>query len=154
MGESERIEHEAAAWLARRDRADWSAREQRAFAAWCDAATAHRVAYLRLDAAWKAADRLKAIGAGVVAGDMPAPGEWNWSRFNSPEFETLYNQASSELDPAKRRQEIIECQKLMDKNSAFVWLTNEASAVISRSWLKPASIPGWIDWQYADFSAA
>ncbi|MEO8856613.1 MAG: ABC transporter substrate-binding protein [Burkholderiaceae bacterium] len=80
-------------------------------------------------------------------------GEWNWSRFNSPEFEKLYNEASSELDPAKRRVEIIDCQKLMDKSSAFVWLTNEASAVISRSWLKPASIPGWIDWQYADFSA-
>lgn len=80
-------------------------------------------------------------------------GEWNWSRFNSPEFETLYNTAASELDPAKRRQEIIDLQKMMDKSSAFVWLTNEASAVVTRSWLKPASIPGWIDWQYADFSA-
>ena len=81
-------------------------------------------------------------------------GEWNWSRFNSPEFETLYNTAASELDPAKRRQEVIDLQKLMDKSSAFVWLTNEASAIVTRSWLKPASIPGWIDWQYADFSAA
>ena len=80
-------------------------------------------------------------------------GEWNWSRFNSPEFETLYNTASSELDPAKRRQEIIDLQKLMDKSSAYVWLTNEAAAVVSRSWLKPAAIPGWIDWQYADFTA-
>ena len=80
-------------------------------------------------------------------------GEWNWSRFNSPEFETLYNTASSELDPAKRRQQIIDLQKLMDKSSAYVWLTNEAAAVVSRSWLKPAAIPGWIDWQYADFTA-
>jgi len=80
-------------------------------------------------------------------------GEWNWSRFNSPEFEALYNTASSELDPAKRRQQIIDLQKLMDKSSAYVWLTNEASAVVSRSWLKPAAIPGWIDWQYSDFSA-
>ncbi len=80
-------------------------------------------------------------------------GEWNWSRFNSPEFETLYNNASSELDPVKRRVMIIDAQKLMDKSSAFVWLTNEASAVVTRSWLKPASIPGWIDWQFSDFSA-
>ena len=80
-------------------------------------------------------------------------GEWNWSRFNSPEFETLYNTASSELDPVKRRNEIIDLQKMMDKSSAFVWLTNEAAAVVSRSWLKPAAIPGWIDWQYADFTA-
>ena len=80
MGESEHIEREAAAWLARRDRADWSTRDQRAFAAWCDAATAHRVAYLRLDAAWSGADRLKAVGAGVATGEMPARGDWNWSR--------------------------------------------------------------------------
>lgn len=80
MGDSEHIEREAAAWLARRDRADWSPRDQRAFAAWCDAATAHRVAYLRLDAAWSQADRLKAVGAGVAAGAMPARGDWNWSR--------------------------------------------------------------------------
>ena len=79
-------------------------------------------------------------------------GEWNWSRFNSPEFEMLYNTASSELDPAKRRQQIIDLQKLMDKSSAFVWLTNESAAVVSRSWLKPAAIPGWIDWQFADFT--
>ena len=80
MGDSEKIEREAAAWLARRDRTDWSARDQRAFAAWCDAATAHRVAYLRLDAAWSGADRLRAVGAGVAAGQMPARGDWNWSR--------------------------------------------------------------------------
>ena len=80
-------------------------------------------------------------------------GEWNWSRYNSPEFEALYNSASSEMDPTKRRQMVLDMQRTMDKSSAFVWLTNEASAVVSRSWLKPASIPGWIDWQYSDFSA-
>ena len=79
-------------------------------------------------------------------------GEWNWSRFNSPEFETLFNNASSEMDVAKRRNMVLDAQKAMDKSAAFVWLTNEASAVIHRSWLKPASIPGWIDWQYADFT--
>lgn len=85
---------------------------------------------------------------------MPAQvGEWNWSRFNSPEFATLYNNAAAELDPAKRRQMVIDAQKLMDKSAAYVWLTNESSAVIHKSWLKPASIPGWIDWQYADFKS-
>jgi transmembrane sensor len=80
MGKIERIERDAAGWLARRDRADWSARDELAFAAWRDAETAHCVAYLRLDAAWRGADRLKAVGAGVGAGEMPARGEWNWSR--------------------------------------------------------------------------
>ena len=96
MGESERIEREAAGWLARRDRADWSSRDELAFAAWCDAATAHRVAYLRLDAAWNHAGRLKAVGAGVVAGDMPARGDWNWSR---PTMDHAAGAASA-LNPA------------------------------------------------------
>jgi transmembrane sensor len=80
MDESERIEREAAAWLARRDGDDWSPRDELAFLAWRDAATAHIVAYLRLDAAWHGADRLKAVGAGVDAGSLPARGDWNWSR--------------------------------------------------------------------------
>lgn len=79
-------------------------------------------------------------------------GDWNWSRWNSPEFEELYNKAAAEMDMAKRRQLVIEAQQLMDKSSAFVWLTNEANTVVHRSWLKPASVPGWIDWQYAEFT--
>ena len=96
MGESERIEREAAGWLARRDRTDWSTRDELAFAAWRDAETAHRVAYLRLDAAWRGADRLKAVGAGVGAGDMPARGDWNWSR---PSVDQASGAASA-LNPA------------------------------------------------------
>ncbi|MEO7938029.1 MAG: hypothetical protein ABIR55_05365, partial [Burkholderiaceae bacterium] len=68
------------------------------------------------------------------------------------EFETLYNKAASEMDAAKRRQLVVEMQQLMDKSSAFVWLTNEANTLAYRSWIKPASVPGWIDWQYADFT--
>lgn len=80
-------------------------------------------------------------------------GNWNWSRWNSPEFEGLFKSADSETDPAKRRLMVMDMQKAMDKTSAYVWLTNEASALVHRSWLKPASVPGWADWQYADFSA-
>jgi peptide/nickel transport system substrate-binding protein len=85
-----------------------------------------------------------------VAGQI---GNWNWQRWNSPEFDALYTQAAGELDPAKRRQQVIDAQKVMDKSSAFVWLTNEANAVVSRSWLKPAAVPGWLDWQYDEFDA-
>lgn len=80
MDESTRIEREAAAWLARRDGDDWSARDEGAFLAWRDAATAHLVAFLRLETAWRGADRLRAVGAGVGAGNVPARGDWNWSR--------------------------------------------------------------------------
>ncbi len=81
-------------------------------------------------------------------------GNWNWSRWNSPEFDALFKSADSEIDPAKRRQMVIDMQKAMDKSGAYIWLTNGASALVHRSWLRPASIPGWADWQYADFSAA
>ena len=80
-------------------------------------------------------------------------GNWNWSRWNSAEFDALFKSADSETDPAKRRAMVVDMQKAMDKTSAYVWLTNEASALVHRSWLKPASIPGWADWQYTDFSA-
>ena len=80
-------------------------------------------------------------------------GEWNWSRWNSAEFDGLFKAAGGETDPAKRRAMVVDMQKAMDKTSAYVWLTNEASALVHKSWLKPASVPGWGDWQYADFSA-
>ena len=78
-------------------------------------------------------------------------GVWNWSRWNSPEFDRLYTEAADELDVAKRRDKVIEIQRLMDQSAAFVWLTNGANAVVRRNWLKPAAVPGWVDWQYAGF---
>lgn len=83
-GTSSQIERTAAAWLARRDRTDWSADDQAAFAAWLAADTAHRVAYLRLAAVWRDAARLKVMGAGVVPGPVPERGAWR----NSPWFAT------------------------------------------------------------------
>lgn len=80
-------------------------------------------------------------------------GNWNWQRFANPTFDMLVNEAAGELDPVKRAALIIAAQKEMDKSAAFVWLTNNAALVAHRSWLKPASIPGWLDWQYANFAA-
>ena len=42
----------------------------------------------------------------------------------------------------------------MDKSAAYVWLTNETNTLVHRSWMRPAGVPGWIDWQYDDFGAA
>ena len=81
-------------------------------------------------------------------------GDWNWQRWNSPEFDALYAQSAGEVDPAKRRQLVIDAQRLMDKSAAFVWLTNEANTLVHRNWIRPAAVPGWIDWQYDDFGAA
>jgi len=77
MSEAERIEAAAADWLARRDNDNWTEQEQRALDAWLQASTAHRIAYLRLDSAWRGADGLAELpGASVVARRRP------WGRFS------------------------------------------------------------------------
>lgn len=65
------IEQTAAAWLARRDGGAWSDAEQAALERWLQLDTAHRVAFLRLQAAWSAAGRLRALGAGARTGPPP-----------------------------------------------------------------------------------
>lgn len=60
------IEQQAAAWLARKDGDRWCAAEQTQLDQWLGLATAHRVAYLRLAAAWSKADQL-APGAPMPA---------------------------------------------------------------------------------------
>lgn len=76
MDSSIRIERAAAAWLARRDAGGWAARDQAELDDWLAASTAHRVAWLRLQAAWHESGRLKALGAGLPAGQVPAAGRW------------------------------------------------------------------------------
>ena len=76
MASSRQIELVASAWLARRDGNGWSAHDQLQLDAWLQEAIAHRVAYLRLDAAWRQSDRLKALGAGMPAGRVPERGAW------------------------------------------------------------------------------
>ncbi|MBB5940570.1 FecR domain-containing protein [Xanthomonas sp. 3307] len=70
--ESWAIEALAAQWLTRRESGNWSEADQAELDAWLDASTAHRVAFLRLDVAWNEAARLRALGAGIPAG-QPAP---------------------------------------------------------------------------------
>ena len=57
-GSADRIEREAAAWLAQRDGGARNAQQESDFEAWLQASTAHRVAWLRLDSVWRRADKL------------------------------------------------------------------------------------------------
>ncbi len=81
MESSTQIEEIAGAWIARRDSAGFSAADEAELTRWLQASTANRVAFIRLDAAWQQANRLKALGAGVRPGVLPAPGEWRQSPF-------------------------------------------------------------------------
>ena len=78
-------------------------------------------------------------------------GDWNWERWNSPDYDTIFAKAATETDKAKRVELVIEAQKLMDKSAAFVWLTNEVNVLVYRPWIKPSGVPGWLDWQYDSF---
>lgn len=63
------IEERAARWLARRQEPEWSAGDQAQLDAWLREATAHEVAYLRLEYGWGKVDRLAALRR------PPAPGD-------------------------------------------------------------------------------
>ena len=77
MDDVDAIERMAADWLARRDAGQWSADDAAALAAWLAEDTAHRIAFLRVEAAWAQAGRLSALGAGRVEGSgPPARGAW------------------------------------------------------------------------------
>ena len=77
MDDSRKIEHAAAAWLARRDAGPWTAQDQQALDAWLAAGTAHRVALLRLQSAWSEAGRLQALAAGLPEGEIPPRDQWS-----------------------------------------------------------------------------
>ena len=74
MHDSLQIEEIAANWLARRDGDRWSADDQVALNAWVEGATAHRVAYIRLEATWQKTRRLKGLAAGALPSLMPLAG--------------------------------------------------------------------------------
>lgn len=76
MESNQHLEREAAHWLARMDGPAWNQDEQARFDAWIATSLQHRVVFLRLHAAWSQADRLRALGAGTPAGQVPAPGQW------------------------------------------------------------------------------
>ncbi len=100
---SRQIERTAAAWLARRDAGGWSDRDQAQLDAWLEASIAHRVAFVRLDAAWRESDRLKALGAGMPAGVVPPRGQWTQSPFLAAREDPLRHsdsRSATSIDPA------------------------------------------------------
>jgi len=81
MKSSAQTEALATAWLARRDSGHFSAAEEAELAEWLQASTANRVAFIRLEAAWQQANRLKVLGSGVSPGHVPPPDAWRHSPY-------------------------------------------------------------------------
>lgn len=57
------VEMRAAEFVERRDGADWTDGDEQRFAQWLEEASAHRVAFLRLNASWRRTERLAALRA-------------------------------------------------------------------------------------------
>lgn len=76
---AEQIEEQAADWLARRSSGTWSGADEAQLGAWLLASTAHKVAFIRLEAAWSQANRLRALGAGTQPGAIPERGHWRYT---------------------------------------------------------------------------
>lgn len=76
VSSSRQIEQTAADWLARRESDHWDRVQQGRLDAWLDQSVAHRVAFLRLEAAWQESGRLAALGAGQAMGAPPPRGQW------------------------------------------------------------------------------
>jgi transmembrane sensor len=75
--ESQAIEDTAARWVARRYDDAWTDADQARLEEWLQAATAHRISYLRLETAWSHAARLQALGGGTPAGVIPPRRSWS-----------------------------------------------------------------------------
>lgn len=73
--DAERIEERAAEFLARRDGDAWTQADHEVLTEWLLASTAHRVAFLRLEAAWKQANRLKALAPSLMPAMLAAARE-------------------------------------------------------------------------------
>ena len=74
--DSEVIEEEAVHWVVKRDSGKWTEANQAQLDAWLGEHVAHRIAFLRLEAAWVKCDRLRVLGAGVEPGVVPPRGSW------------------------------------------------------------------------------
>lgn len=76
-GRADDSEIHAADWvLARRLSAGWSEADQAALESWLETSLSHRIAYLRLDAAWERAQRLAALGLHEIADEKPRSNLW------------------------------------------------------------------------------
>jgi transmembrane sensor len=93
------VESAAAAWIARRERDDWTQQDQDALEAWIASGTDHRVAWLRLSATWEKTHRLKTLRADAAPGNVPRPEE-----LRSPFFGQQDAEASSDCRAENRAE--------------------------------------------------
>lgn len=115
MDSSIQIEGQAAQWLAKRDSGEWSESDEAAFNVWLEQSTLHVVAFVRLEAAWTEAKRLKALSAGVRPGTVPSPEAWQLTPFfdKAASSDTTTSVPASESSGLSNHEH--ECQSITPK---------------------------------------
>jgi len=99
VGGRSESEAAAAAWIAKRESGEWSSAQQIAFDSWIDSSTDNRVAWLRLNEAWQATDRLRTLHSDVPTGTVPRPEE-----VRSPFFRRVRVKAKQSEKPGPARR--------------------------------------------------
>jgi transmembrane sensor len=97
MASAKAIDAAAAAWFAKRDAGEWQDQDKAEFDAWLAGDVRHRIAFFRVESAWKQAERLKALGAGIESGTVPDIGEWR--------FSPMYDQQDATTKASRLRQD-------------------------------------------------
>lgn len=64
-------------------------------------------------------------------------GYWNWSQFDSPEFEELYFAVQLETDPDERRRMFNRMEDLMEESGGFVFITLDPYIAIHDDDIEP-----------------
>lgn len=64
-------------------------------------------------------------------------GVYNWSAFNSSEYEELYNKALSEGDQAKRKTMYNRMEDLMEESGGFIFICHEPFVAIHKNTFEP-----------------
>jgi transmembrane sensor len=116
------IEVAAAAWIFKRDAGDWSPSDDQALAAWLEASTAHRVVFLRLDAAWREAARLKAFKTSDERTAVPESLPTREDLRARPFLDRATRRSSREWRPRSRRFWALAASVLMATTVATVWM--------------------------------
>jgi peptide/nickel transport system substrate-binding protein len=68
-------------------------------------------------------------------------GAYNWSGFDSAEFETSYQQLVAEMDPAKRIALSNRMEDLMEQSGGFVFICHQPLVVIHKANFEPVIYP-------------
>jgi transmembrane sensor len=136
MGPHRKIEKAAAAWLVRRDRQEWNSADQAEFQAWLSASTAHRLAFIRLQAAWEQAGRLKVLAAGMTKNGALRPGD----RSGTPK--------SAKSEARLSRHENLAGAAARDTQRRRIPVPRTLGASVAAVCLAAAVVVGWIAWSH------